>query len=132
MTNSTNQTAQRGGANWWKYAFLAMLAAIGLFMVVGVAAFAIAGKALVCFGISTDITEYIQTLDKAEFDPALKEEAIERLERLREEARRGEHVGFWRWLGYDESIRGLLADGAVTEGEYATLMRELDRLERTN
>ena len=132
MNDGAHQTAHKSRASGWRYAFLALLGAVALLVIAATATLAVAGKAFVCYGISSDLTEYIQTLERSDIDPLLKNDTIERMERLREDARRGRHVGFWRWLGYDESIRVLIADGTVSEVEYATLLRELDRLENTN
>jgi hypothetical protein len=131
MNDEVPRAAPKNSSGW-KYAFLALFAAVALAILAGAATLVVAGKAFVCFGISSDLTEYVQSLEKAEFDPVLKREAIERMERIRDDARRGQHVGFWRWLGYDESIRNLIDDGEVSEAEYAALIRELDRLETTN
>lgn len=105
MNDGAQQAPSKGRASVWKYAFPALLAAIVLPVIATTATLALAGKAFVRYGISSDLTECVQALGRAELGSALENEAIERLERIRGNARRGRHVGFWRWLGYEDSIR---------------------------
>jgi hypothetical protein len=128
-TASGHPPQERKGSGW-KLAFCLLFGAVVLVGLAGLGTVVIGGKLLVSFGISSDITEYISVLERAEIDPAMKDEAIERLERIRERARKGQHVGLWRWVDYDESIQNLIADGEVTDYEFASLVRELDRLEQ--
>jgi hypothetical protein len=83
----------------------------------------------VAFGISSDITDYIGIIEKSDLGTETKVDLRKRFENIRDLARKGEHVGFWIWLDYDESIQNLIGDGNITEHDLAALTRELDRLE---
>ena len=100
-----------------------LLALLAVGVVVG-------AKEFVAYGISSDITEYIYLIEKSDLERDTKNELRPRFERLRDLARKGEHVGFWIWIDYDESIENLIGDGKITEDELAALIRELDRLEQ--
>ena len=115
----------------WKRAFSGCLITGLVLLVVVILAIVFGAKHFVTYGISSDITEYIRIIEKSDLDADTKQDLQHRFERIRDRARQGQHVGFWVWLDYDESISNLIDDGTITEPDLASLTRELERLEHT-
>ncbi|MCZ6689660.1 MAG: hypothetical protein O7H41_08665 [Planctomycetota bacterium] len=91
-------------------------------------ALAFGAKKFVNWGIASDLSEHIQLVTVTDIDRDQRIVLVMRLQELRERARRGEHVGFWRWLDHDELIRALLDDRVLTDDELELLSRELETL----
>ena len=87
-------------------------------------------RAFVSFGISSDYTDFIEYVEYSDLDTETQDELVTRLEALRDRARDGDRVGFFEWLGYDQSIRSFISDGTITDADLEAFERELDRLER--
>lgn len=113
----------------WEKAIMGCLIPALVLLAVLVVGIVLGANAFVAYGISSDITEYISFIEKSDLDADTKIDLRQRFENIRELARKGEHVGFWIWIDYDESIQNLIADGKITEHDLAALTRELDRLE---
>ena len=86
-------------------------------------------RCVVSFCVASSLTHYARLVERADIDSRTREELLDQLERIRAQARRGEHVGFFSWLSYDESIRGLIQHGPITDRDAAAFKRELDRME---
>jgi hypothetical protein len=114
----------------WEKAIMGCLIPALVFLAVLVVGIVLGANEFVAFGISSDITDYIAIIEKSDLDTDTKIDLRQRFENIRDLARKGEHVGFWVWLDYDESIENLIGDGKITEQELAALTRELERLER--
>jgi len=119
----TGRRSRVRGVSWG--CFAAVIAVTLLFVLV----IAFGWSEFVSFGVSSDITEFIQVIRESELDSASKQPILDRLSALRESSRRGKRVGFWAWLDYDESIRRLIEDGGVTEADLGLLAKELDSIE---
>jgi hypothetical protein len=85
-------------------------------------------KRLVAYGIESDVKDYIRLVELADIDEGTRQELLDRLERIRVRALRGD-VGFFAWVSHDESLDELAEDGTLTDLEAAAFERELDRLE---
>jgi hypothetical protein len=109
--------------------FWGSFAAVVILALVLVLAIAFGSDRFVSFGVSSDITEFLQLVKESDLDGESKQSILDRLGALRESARRGKHVGFWVWLDYDESIRSLIEDGDITKADLVSLARELDSIE---
>ena len=124
---------QASSARKWRLAFWMCLAAlvlvIAVVIVAGIVVAAVMGSDFVAFGISSDISEYIQLVEQSDLDADAKAPLLGRLQALRERARDEKLVGFWKWMDYDESIRALIEDGVITESELPMLESELASLE---
>lgn len=86
-------------------------------------------KAFVRFGVSSDLTDYQAVISASNLDVQTKRRLTERIDLIRERAR-DKDIGFFRWLGYDESFKAIVDDRVVTDDEAAILDRELTRLEK--
>lgn len=122
-------TSPKKSSGWTK-ALWGCLIAVAVLVIVMIVSVASCSKAFLRFGISSDFGDYIRIIRKADLDEKEKREVIEKIERLRDRARDGDHVGFVRWLEVDESIRSLIDDGHVTEYDLEEVSRELDNMER--
>jgi hypothetical protein len=120
---------QSASTKRWEKAIMGCLIPALVLLAVLVVGIVLGANAFVAYGISSDITEYIGIIEKSDLDADTKIDLRQRFENIRDLARKGEHVGFWVWLDYDESIQNLIADGKITEHDLAALIRELDRLE---
>jgi len=123
--------ADQKKSNWPKIVCGCILVGGFLFLIVCVGGY-FGSKAFVNFGISTDVGEFIDLVKQSDLDDESKAQLVERLEGIRDDARKGRRPSFFLWLDYDESIRGLIEDGEITEEDFAALSRELDRLEQAS
>lgn len=114
----------------WEKAIMGCLIPALVLLALLVVGIVLGANEFVAYGISSDITDYIGIIEKSDLDTDTKIDLRQRFENIRDLARKGEHVGFWVWLDYDESIENLIGDGKITEQELAALTRELERLER--
>jgi len=87
-------------------------------------------REFVSFGIANDITEYIEYVERAEVDPVLRSDVLDRLYLLRDKARDGDHISFLIWLDYDTAILSYIGTGPITEADLTAVQRELDSIER--
>ena len=78
--------------------------------------------------VADDITEYVRLVEQADIDASTRDALLDQLERIRAHARRGD-VGFFSWLGHEDSLEDLVDDGTLTDRDAAAFKRELDRLE---
>lgn len=120
---------ESSGSNW-----MAILGCLGIgglcLFTVFLAGMIVGWREFVSFGIATDIAEYVEFVERAEGNDVLRDDVLDKLYLLREQARDGNHVGFWVWLDYDESIMSYLATGPVTTDDLVAVERELDSIER--
>jgi hypothetical protein len=128
-TTGTPPTSPKKSSGWTK-ALWSCLIAFAVLLIVMVVSVMSCGKAFLRFGISSNFGDYIRIIRKADLDEKEKREVIEKMERLRDRARDGDHVGFVRWMEVDESIRSLIDDGDVTEYDLKEVSREMDNMER--
>ena len=103
----------------------------GLLVVCAVSALAlfVGAKCLVSFGIASSLGGYIRAVEQADVAPETQEDLLDRLERLRARAQRGDRVGFLSWLSHDEALQSLIERGLTTDRDIAAFKRELDRIE---
>lgn len=87
-------------------------------------------REFVSFGIANDITEYIELVERAEVDPALRNDVLDRFYLLRDRARDGDHVSFLIWIDYDTAILSYIETGPISETDLTAVQRELDSIER--
>ena len=113
----------------WEKAIMGCLIPALVLLALLVVGIVLGANEFVAFGISSDITDYMSIIEKSDLNTDTKIELRKRFENIRDLARKGDHVGFWIWLDYDESIQNLIGDGKITEDDLAALIRELDRLE---
>jgi len=120
---------EKKGRNW-----LAIIGCLGIgglcALTVLTAVFILGAQEFVAFGIASDITEYVEFIERAEVNATQREETLDRLFLLRDRARNGDHVGFWVWIDYDTSIMSYLESGPLTEADLIAVQRELDSIER--
>ena len=113
----------------WEKAIMGCLIPALVLLALLVVGIVLGANQFVAYGISSDITDYMSIIEKSDLDTDTKIQLRQRFENIRDLARKGEHVGFWIWLDYDESIQNLIGDGKITDHDLAALTRELDRLE---
>jgi len=83
------------------------------------------------YGVSSDLSEYRDSVRKMEIDTKAKEALLNDFEEVRFSLDEKNNFGFFQWLEIDSSIQGILADGKIETDEFASLLAEIARMKRT-
>ncbi len=118
---------RRTGPNLWLWGCLGVPA---LLLFVGLALALFGWRSFLEYAVADDFTKFSAMIRKSDLSPEAQKPFLERLDRLREKARRDPAIGFWRWVDYQSSIKALIEDGRITPEEAEALDRELTRIEK--
>lgn len=82
------------------------------------------------YGVSSDLSEYRDSIRKMDIDAKVKEALLNDLEEVRFSLDEKNNFGFFQWLEIDDSIQGILADGMIETSEFASLLAEIARMKK--
>lgn len=104
--------------------------AIALLIIIPLVAAWWGWHAFVQYGIASDLVDYRTAILEMEMDETLQKELVFDLEMLRVSVIEQNHIGLFRWMAVDTSIKSILQDGVISPEEYAILETEILELQK--